>query len=65
MISPILVMLQSLGMKIVKSKQTINPFSGINFVFETLDELGIDKILETDLPTLSPQCNVFRIDMRI
>jgi len=56
MISPILVMLQSLGMKIVKSKQTINPFGGINFVFETLDELGIDKILETDLPTLSPQC---------
>lgn len=43
-------------MKIVKSKQNINPFGGINFVFETLDELGIDKILEADLPELSPQC---------
>jgi len=43
-------------MKIVKSKQTINPFGGINFVFETLDGLGIDKILKTDLPGLPKQC---------
>jgi len=43
-------------MKIVKNKQTINPFGRINFVFETLDGLGINKILEADLPALSPQC---------
>ena len=49
-------MLQSFNMKIVKSKQTINPFGGINFVFETLDDLGINKILEADLPVLPTQC---------
>lgn len=42
-------------MKIKLSPQ-INPFGGINFVFEAFENLGLDQILSDHLPSLSAQC---------
>ena len=41
-------------MKILNSTH-INPFGGINFVFEEFNRLKIDKILSDSLPTLPAQ----------
>lgn len=41
-------------MKVINSKH-INPFGGINFVFESFNKLGIDKILQERLPVLAKQ----------
>ena len=41
-------------MKVVKSS-LVNPFGGINFVFDEFDRLGIGNILEQELPALANQ----------
>lgn len=41
-------------MKVVKSS-LINPFGGINFVFEELDRLGVGNLLSAELPGLASQ----------
>lgn len=41
-------------MKIEYSK-SINPFGGLNFVFDHFDKLGFDKILKKNLPQLAAQ----------
>ncbi|MBR9682590.1 MAG: IS1380 family transposase [Candidatus Aenigmarchaeota archaeon] len=41
-------------MKVLKSS-SITPFGGLNFVLEELDNLGIDQILQHDLPKLPTQ----------
>lgn len=43
-------------MKVLKSK-SINPFGGINFVFEYFDSLEIGKIIDSNLPILPRQSN--------
>lgn len=42
-------------MKVIKSGK-INPFGGINFVLESFNQLGISKLLNRQLPTLTAQC---------
>ena len=42
-------------MKILNSSP-VSSFGGLNFVFKELTELGIDKLLQKDLPSLSKQC---------
>lgn len=41
-------------MKVVKSKP-VNPFGGINFVYEALIKAGVVEVLESTLPALPPQ----------
>src|SRR3990167_3624448 len=41
-------------MKVINS-HPINPFGGLNFVFEAFDKLQLDDILEQGLPSLPPQ----------
>jgi len=41
-------------MKIINAN-TINPFGGINFIFEYLEQLNIGKLLNSDLPVLPKQ----------
>jgi len=43
-------------MQVINSEK-INPFGGINFVFESFDVLKIDKILQEELPKLPNQSN--------
>ena len=42
-------------MKVINSNH-INPFGGINFVFDSFDKLGIDKLVEQHLPQLPTWC---------
>jgi len=49
-------------MKILKSPY-INPFGGINFVFEYLDKLGLEEILDQQLDPLSPRCTYYWKDL--
>ncbi len=52
--SPKLVMLTNTAMKILKSLP-ISPFGGLNFLLEEFDKLGLDKIIQQELPELSKQ----------
>ena len=52
--SPKLVLLQNTDMKILNS-QAISAFGGYNFVIDKLDQLGIDKTLQEELPSLPKQ----------
>jgi hypothetical protein len=47
-------MLQNTDMKVISSKK-VNAFGGLNFVHDLLQQIGIDKLLESHLPALAPQ----------
>jgi len=38
-------------MKVINSAH-LNPFGGINFVFDSFDKLGINQLIEQHLPKL-------------
>ncbi|MCK5471008.1 MAG: transposase, partial [Cyclobacteriaceae bacterium] len=42
-------------MKVIKSSH-ISPFGGLNFVIDELDNIGINRLISNELPTLSAQC---------
>lgn len=42
-------------MKILNSS-AVSPFGGYNFVINELDKQGVDSVLNSELPLLSPQC---------
>jgi hypothetical protein len=42
-------------MKVIKSSH-ISPFGGLNFVIDELDNIGINRLVSNELPTLSAQC---------
>jgi hypothetical protein len=53
-LSPILVLLNNTGMKIANSS-TVTSFGGLNFVIKEAINLKINKLINSNLPTMAIQ----------